>query len=39
MCIRDRTKIDQMRQKIGMVFQQFNLFTNMTVLDLSLIHI
>ena len=27
------TKIDQMRQKIGMVFQQFNLFTNMTVLD------
>ena len=27
------TKIDQMRQQIGMVFQQFNLFTNMTVLD------
>lgn len=27
------TKIDTMRQKIGMVFQQFNLFTNMTVLD------
>ena len=27
------TKIDQIRQKIGMVFQQFNLFTNMTVLD------
>ena len=27
------TKIDQMRQKIGMVFQQFNLFTNMAVLD------
>ena len=27
------TKIDQMRQKIGMVLQQFNLFTNMTVLD------
>ena len=27
------TKIDQVRQKIGMVFQQFNLFTNMTVLD------
>ena len=26
------TKIDQMRQKIGMVFQQFNLFNNMTVL-------
>ena len=25
------TKIDQMRQKIGMVFQQFNLFTNMLV--------
>ena len=27
------TNIDQMRQKIGMVFQQFNLFANMTVLD------
>ena len=27
------TKVDVMRQKIGMVFQQFNLFTNMTVLD------
>lgn len=27
------TKIDVMRQKIGMVFQQFNLFANMTVLD------
>ena len=27
------TNIDVMRQKIGMVFQQFNLFTNMTVLD------
>ena len=27
------TKIDQMRQKIGMVFQRFNRFTNMTVLD------
>lgn len=27
------TKIDQMRQKIGMVFQQFNLFGNMTVLE------
>lgn len=27
------TKIDQMRQKIGMVFQQFNLFNNMTVLQ------
>ena len=25
------TKIDQMRQKIGMVFQQFNLFPHMTV--------
>ena len=25
--------IDVMRQKIGMVFQQFNLFANMTVLD------
>ncbi len=28
-----QTNIDQMRQKIGMVFQQFNLFANMTVLD------
>ncbi len=27
------TKLDVMRQKIGMVFQQFNLFTNMTVMD------
>ena len=27
------TKIDEMRQRIGMVFQQFNLFTNMTVMD------
>ena len=27
------TSIDKMRQKIGMVFQQFNLFANMTVLD------
>ncbi len=26
-------KVDLMRRKIGMVFQQFNLFTNMTVLD------
>lgn len=26
------TKIDQMRQKIGMVFQQFNLFNNMNVM-------
>lgn len=26
------TKIDQMRQKIGMVFQQFNLFNNMDVM-------
>ena len=26
-------KLDQVRKKIGMVFQQFNLFTNMTVLD------
>ena len=27
------TSVDKMRQKIGMVFQQFNLFANMTVLD------
>lgn len=27
------TKIDQMRQKIGMVFQQFNLFNNLTILE------
>ena len=26
------TKIDQMRQKIGMVFQQFNLFPHMTIM-------
>ena len=37
-----KTNIDLHRQKIGMVFQQFNLFNNMTVLQnitLSLIHI
>lgn len=28
-----KTDINQHRQKIGMVFQQFNLFNNMTVLD------
>lgn len=28
-----KVNIDQHRQKIGMVFQQFNLFNNMTVLD------
>ena len=28
-----KTNIDQHRQKIGMVFQSFNLFNNMTVLD------
>ena len=27
------TNIDVMRQKIGMVFQQFNMFANMTELD------
>ena len=28
-----KTNIDLHRQKIGMVFQQFNLFNNMTVLQ------
>ena len=28
-----KTNIDKMREKIGMVFQSFNLFANMTVLD------
>ena len=28
-----QTDINKMRQKIGMVFQNFNLFNNMTVLD------
>lgn len=28
-----KTDINQMRRKIGMVFQQFNLFNNMTVLE------
>ena len=28
-----QTDINQMRQKIGMVFQNFNLFNNMTVMD------
>ena len=31
--------INKMRQKIGMVFQQFNLFPNYTIQNLSLIHI
>ena len=29
----DNTKLESTRKKIGMVFQQFNLFNNMTVLD------
>ena len=32
MCIRDRD-IDSLRQKMGMVFQHFNLFPHMTILD------
>ena len=28
-----KVNLDQMRQKIGMVFQNFNLFNNMTVID------
>ena len=33
-------KLDEVRQRIGMVFQHFNLFPHMTVLEnLSLIHI
>lgn len=31
--------IDKIRERLGMVFQNFNLFPHMTVLDLSLIHI
>ena len=32
-CAKDQSKyIDQHRQKMGMVFQQFNLFNNMTVM-------
>ena len=32
MCIRDRD-IDKIREKLGMVFQNFNLFPHMTVMD------
>ena len=33
-CAKDQSKyIDQHRQKMGMVFQQFNLFNNLTVLE------
>ena len=36
----DVSHIDEIRREVGMVFQQFNLFPHMTVLDnLSLIHI
>ena len=31
--------IDALRQRMGMVFQHFNLFPHMTILELSLIHI
>ena len=31
--------VNQYRSKVGMVFQGFNLFNNLTVLELSLIHI
>lgn len=31
--------LNTIRQQIGMVFQQFELFPHLTVLDLSLIHI
>ena len=34
-----RVNINTHRQKMGMVFQQFNLFPNLTVKKLSLIHI
>ena len=34
-----KTDINKHRQKMGMVFQQFNLFPHMTILELSLIHI
>ena len=33
MCIRDRVNIDLHRQKMGMVFQHFNLFPHMTILE------
>ena len=31
--------IEQIRAEVGMVFQQFNLFPHLSILDLSLIHI
>ena len=35
----DEKHLRKVRRRIGMVFQQFNLFPNMTVMGLSLIHI
>ena len=32
-------ELAQLRSDVGMVFQQFNLFPHLTILDLSLIHI
>ena len=37
--LRKDLKLDEYREKFGMVFQLFNLFENLSVLDLSLIHI
>ena len=35
----DLKNIDAIRSEVGMVFQSFNLFPHLTVLELSLIHI
>ena len=35
----DTKNIEQIRAEVGMVFQQFNLFPHLSILDLSLIHI
>ena len=35
----DSRNLQKIRSEVGMVFQQFNLFPHLTVLDLSLIHI
>ena len=37
--VRGPVDINRVRQRIGMVFQHFNLFPHLTVLELSLIHI
>ena len=37
--LEEGANLNAIRREVGMVFQRFNLFPNMTVLQLSLIHI